>query len=243
MPRKRKARLAPSESSPPEGRRRSNELGPSPDSNMQRAAAPDCKHYSRNNTHPLPGHAAHASLLEAQSTHTEQVQHDTTLLQSVLHQLSGSFHSINTVRSLSSSHSYHSSSSAINLLSQYIFEILTQSNPPATQQTSSLLPLLQMLIEGNQTRCLHCRHIPQLAKTKGAVYFPFKIDNIYQASQNLAAVHLCDNCPNIPASLKAELQRLAKEPKSTAGGGKKYWSEGIRVAGIVEDAEGRLQFK
>ncbi len=92
-------------------------------------------------------------------------------------------------------------------------------------------------------RCKHCRDIPRLAKTKGAVYFPFKIDNVYQACQNMAVVHLCDNCPNIPTSIRAELQRLAKEPKSTAGGGKRYWSEGIRVAGIVEDAEGRLAFR
>ncbi len=59
----------------------------------------------------------------------------------------------------------------------------------------------------------------------------------------MAAVHLCDNCPNIPATIRAELQRLAKESKSTAGGGKRYWAEGVRVAGIVEDAEGRLQFR
>ncbi|GAX26835.1 hypothetical protein FisN_9Lh106 [Fistulifera solaris] len=91
-------------------------------------------------------------------------------------------------------------------------------------------------------RCKHCRHVPQLAKTKGAVYFPFKKDNVYQACQNMAVVHLCDNCPNIPTSIRAELQRLAKEPKSTTGGGKRYWSEGVRVSGIVEDAEGRLQF-
>ncbi|GAX20389.1 hypothetical protein FisN_9Hh106 [Fistulifera solaris] len=91
-------------------------------------------------------------------------------------------------------------------------------------------------------RCKHCRDIPQLAKTKGAVYFPFKIDNVYQACQNMAVVHLCDNCPNIPTSIRAELQRLAKDSKSTAGGGKRYWSKGVREAGIVEDAGGRLHF-
>lgn len=91
-------------------------------------------------------------------------------------------------------------------------------------------------------RCKHCRNIPKMARTKGAVYFPFKTDNVYQACQNMAAVHFFDKCPNIPKETKVELQRLAAEPKSTTGGGKRYWSEAIRAAGIVEDTEGRLGF-
>ncbi len=60
-------------------------------------------------------------------------------------------------------------------------------------------------------------------------------ENVYQACQNMAAVDLCDNCPNIPASIRSELQRLVKESKSTAGGGQRYWSDGV--------PEDRLRFR
>ena len=86
-------------------------------------------------------------------------------------------------------------------------------------------------------RCRHCRHLPQLARTKGAVYFPTRLSNIYQAGQNMACLHLLDNCPNIGENLRAALRAAAVAPKSKAGGGRKYWAASAQTFGIVEDEE------
>jgi hypothetical protein len=57
----------------------------------------------------------------------------------------------------------------------------------------------------------------------------------------MASGHLCSHCGHIPKDLRDELIVL-RERKSSAGGGKKYWADGIRVLGVVEDENG-LRFK
>lgn len=86
-------------------------------------------------------------------------------------------------------------------------------------------------------RCRHCAHLDQ--KTKGAVYFPSKLDGLYQAGQNMATQHLCESCPAIPEDLRAEMCRLKENGKITSGGGgKAHWAHAAANLGVYEDADG-----
>lgn len=69
------------------------------------------------------------------------------------------------------------------------------------------------------------------------MYYPFKLDLLYQASQTLANVHLCEQCQHIPQEIKEELQRLRGD-KTTALVGKKYWADGARIRGVYESEDG-----
>lgn len=86
-------------------------------------------------------------------------------------------------------------------------------------------------------RCRHCSHIAPKQRTKGAMYYPAKLTGLYQAAQSLASGHLCTHCKHIPPGVRQELLVL-KEKKSSAGGGKDYWGEGVRILGVYEDASG-----
>jgi hypothetical protein len=57
----------------------------------------------------------------------------------------------------------------------------------------------------------------------------------------MAASHLCQRCDRIPHAVRQELLFL-KEKKSSAGGGRKYWSDGARVLGVYEVEGGSLRF-
>ena len=52
-----------------------------------------------------------------------------------------------------------------------------------------------------------------------------------------ASGHLCDHCQHVPKELRSQLLQL-KERKSSAGGGKKYWADGVRILGVYEDEDG-----
>jgi hypothetical protein len=90
-------------------------------------------------------------------------------------------------------------------------------------------------------RCGHCyagvKGNGKWIGTKGSLYFPTKLDRIYQAAQNLSSFHLCGNCPQVPVDIRNRILVL-RERKSPAGGGKRYWAEGVRCLGIVEDQGG-----
>ena len=69
-----------------------------------------------------------------------------------------------------------------------------------------------------------------------------KLNGVYQTAQNMAAGHLCKKCDKIPESIRQELLFL-KEKKSSAGGGREYWSDGARVLGVCEvEREACLRF-
>jgi hypothetical protein len=90
-------------------------------------------------------------------------------------------------------------------------------------------------------RCRHCSQLPPHSpRTRGAVYFPSKLERVYQTAVNMASLHLCKHCQHIPQNIRDELLRL-KDKKSNAGGGKDYWGSGIRMMGAVE-AEDCLRF-
>ena len=86
-------------------------------------------------------------------------------------------------------------------------------------------------------RCRHCTFLALHLRARGCTYYPSTATGLYQASQNLASGHLCDHCKNIPSSVRGELCRL-RERKSSAGGGKKYWADGVRSLGVFEDDHG-----
>jgi hypothetical protein len=53
--------------------------------------------------------------------------------------------------------------------------------------------------------------------------------------------HLCQKCTHIAINIRKELI-LLKDKKSSAGSGRKYWSDGARVLGIYEIDGGGLRF-
>jgi hypothetical protein len=90
-------------------------------------------------------------------------------------------------------------------------------------------------------RCRHCTMLPPRIRYRGAMYYPAKLLGIYQAAQNLAMAHLGEHCQNVPEDVRASLIKL-REHKSSAGGGKHYWANGVRALGVFEDRDG-LRFE
>jgi len=90
-------------------------------------------------------------------------------------------------------------------------------------------------------RCRHCHALPPKSRQRGATYYPAKLNGLYQAAQSMASGHLCYHCGHIPNNIRQELLVL-RERKSSAGGGKKYWGDGVHILGVYEDENG-LRFK
>lgn len=90
-------------------------------------------------------------------------------------------------------------------------------------------------------RCRHCALLPPKKRARGAAYYPSELKGLYQAAQNQAKGHLEKHCNHIPPATRAELLRL-KDSKSSAGSGKNYWADGVRVLGVYEDRQG-LRFE
>jgi hypothetical protein len=86
-------------------------------------------------------------------------------------------------------------------------------------------------------RCRHCTMLPPKHRARGAIYYPAKLYGLYQAAQNMASSHLCEHCQHVPPDVRAELLKL-RDRKSSAGGGKKYWADGVRILGVFEDEDG-----
>jgi hypothetical protein len=90
-------------------------------------------------------------------------------------------------------------------------------------------------------RCRHCNELPPSQRKRGAVYYPAKLDGIYQAANNLAVVHLGEYCQMIDDRLRNHLTTL-RNNRSTIGGGKKIWAERAANLGVFEDDHG-LRFE
>ncbi|CAB9513982.1 expressed unknown protein [Seminavis robusta] len=86
-------------------------------------------------------------------------------------------------------------------------------------------------------RCRHCSGLSLRQRGRGAVYYPARLQGVYQAAQNMASSHLCESCQCIPPHLKADLRNL-RDRRDTASGGKQYWADGARAMGLVESDEG-----
>jgi hypothetical protein len=95
----------------------------------------------------------------------------------------------------------------------------------------------QVILEQAGIRCRHCAAFPLRVRGRGAVYYPAKLEGIYQAAQNMAGSHLCQACQQIPAPLKQQIRKL-RERRDNASGGKQYWADGCRALGLYETEEG-----
>jgi hypothetical protein len=110
------------------------------------------------------------------------------------------------------------------------------------EAASSVQGRNKQVVEGQVgIRCRHCTVADPRQRQKGCMYFPTKLDRIYQAAQNLSAFHLCEHCKHVPAVVRQKILVL-RERKSPAGGGKRYWAEGVRCQGVFEDRVG-LRFQ
>lgn len=85
-------------------------------------------------------------------------------------------------------------------------------------------------------RCIHCAALPLKARGRGAVYYPMKLESVYQAGQNMAG-HLRESCDQIPEQIRREICEV-RERRGNASGGKQYWAEGCRALGIYETGYG-----
>lgn len=90
-------------------------------------------------------------------------------------------------------------------------------------------------------RCKHCSHLYPRRRTKSSTFYPSKLKSIYQTAQNMANTHLTQTCLYIPKSIKEKLLKLSQDKKTSAGGGKEYWSDGARILGVYE-TESLLRF-
>lgn len=82
-------------------------------------------------------------------------------------------------------------------------------------------------------RCRHCKVVPPKLRQRAALYYPSKLDRLYQMSQTIASVHLLEYCQHIPPDDRNELIKL-RQIKSAALGGKKYWADAGRALGLIE---------
>jgi hypothetical protein len=91
-------------------------------------------------------------------------------------------------------------------------------------------------------RCIHCKHARPRDRTKGSMYFPFRLTGVYQAAQNMGSAHFGqveegDGCPFMPADIKTEF-RHAWASKSNVGAGKEYWAKAAHRRGLVDTDTG-----
>lgn len=87
-------------------------------------------------------------------------------------------------------------------------------------------------------RCMHCYRSGRTyaQRTRGAMYFPATLHGIYQAAQNMAAIHfLGDYCQSIPEPIKANLHEFRASSKTSVGYGKSEWARRATVYGVYED--------
>mmetsp|Transcript_130361 Transcript_130361/g.193996 ORF Transcript_130361/g.193996 Transcript_130361/m.193996 type:complete len:415 (+) Transcript_130361:129-1373(+) len=95
-------------------------------------------------------------------------------------------------------------------------------------------------------RCRHCSMLPPESRARGAVYFAYNVEGIYQLAQNMGKKHLCDGCGEIPTALKQRLSQMyrSKENNNRRAGGKAYWVESLAVLGVYKDkSTGMLRLK
>lgn len=75
-------------------------------------------------------------------------------------------------------------------------------------------------------------------RTRGSTLYPSKLQNIYQAAQNIAMNHLQTSCLMIPDSIRKELCALKDKKTRKGGGGKELWGKMAAVLGVYEDEHG-----
>lgn len=91
-------------------------------------------------------------------------------------------------------------------------------------------------------RCIHCVNLPRTQRKTGAVYYPNKLAGIYQTAQKMIMGHLMNHCSEIPEETREKL-KFYKTQKSSDGGGKRYWGDGVKSLGVYETPNEGLAFK
>ena len=91
-------------------------------------------------------------------------------------------------------------------------------------------------------RCMHCAYLPPDQRTRGAVYYPSKLEGVYQMALSMSNTHLCDTCPRIPNELQAQLRFLRDRKQIVSGTGKHAWAVRAEALGVYEDVCG-LRYK
>jgi hypothetical protein len=99
-------------------------------------------------------------------------------------------------------------------------------------------------------RCRHCGSLAGERRARGAVYFPSTLGGLYQTAQNMANSHLIKDCVEFPNDIREDLVRIRLREKASSkntrksafGGGKTYWSTGLRTLGVIETSDRRLRF-
>jgi hypothetical protein len=92
-------------------------------------------------------------------------------------------------------------------------------------------------------RCRHCAHLPLALRGPGAVYFPHHTDGLYQAAQNISAMHLASStsapCPGMTFELQQALVDVLRTKNIKSRVGRKYWSQlGQQQLGLINTEDG-----
>ena len=69
-----------------------------------------------------------------------------------------------------------------------------------------------------------------------------QLEGVYQTAQKMTVGHLCKHCTMIPEDIRERLVFL-KDQKSSDGGGKRYWANGVRSLGVIETSADGLSFE
>ena len=88
-------------------------------------------------------------------------------------------------------------------------------------------------------RCRHCAHVSVVMRQKGSVYFPATLLGLYQAAQNMNAIHLqCGLCSHAPMEIKRHFAALMLTKSLSLGSGRPYWAQAAEKLGLVDTDEG-----
>jgi len=91
-------------------------------------------------------------------------------------------------------------------------------------------------------RCRHCYKFTPKERKTGSVYYPNRLEGVYQTAQKMTVGHLIKHCPVIPEDIRERLIFL-KNQKTSNGGGKRYWANGVRMLGVIETPNDGLAFQ
>jgi hypothetical protein len=64
-------------------------------------------------------------------------------------------------------------------------------------------------------RCRHCAILPR--RKRGAVYYPARLDRVYQAAQNMSKAHLMEQCQQMGTQLERSWPSFLKQDRLLAG--------------------------
>jgi hypothetical protein len=89
-------------------------------------------------------------------------------------------------------------------------------------------------------RCRHCAHVPTAQRQKCTVYLPSSTCGLYQAAQNLSAMHIqCGQCTEMPNVIKQRFVDLIPTKTLHSRVGRNYWAQcAIEMFGLVDTEHG-----